>query len=217
MGTGVGGICQSFLVLNRFSEANAALGQGVLCLSGALGMSSSGQWLEFCGTSANCPIANLYTVTGIESAVDLTIGVWVLTVANMGVGAVDVGVESVGWASTLTLYHLLATMVLLLSSGTFVLGAGDFLPGVGNWLGWSWLVLLQLSWLWLGLGLGPGLGTKSFFQFQVCSHLLDKGGVRTELCAPGITPDYLGCPVSSECMNALHGLYFHFHIYHFCR
>ena len=64
----------AFLVLNRFSEADPALGQGVPCLTGALGMSFSGGRLEFCGTSAKCPIANLYTVTGIESAVDATIG-----------------------------------------------------------------------------------------------------------------------------------------------
>ena len=42
MGTGVGGIGQSFLVSNRFSEADLALGQGVPCQAGALGMSSSG-------------------------------------------------------------------------------------------------------------------------------------------------------------------------------
>ena len=42
VGTGVGGIGQSFLVSNKFSEADPALGQGVVCLTGALGMSSSG-------------------------------------------------------------------------------------------------------------------------------------------------------------------------------
>ena len=100
VGTGVGGISQSFLVLNRFSEADPSFGQGVPCLTGTLGISSSDGGWEFsfrsfivgCGTSANCPIANLYTITGIDSAVDLTIGVWVLTVATMGVGAVAVQV-----------------------------------------------------------------------------------------------------------------------------
>ena len=43
VGAGVEGIGQSFLVSNRFSEADPALGQGVTCLTGALGMSSSGQ------------------------------------------------------------------------------------------------------------------------------------------------------------------------------
>ena len=104
VGTGVGEIGQSFLVLNRFSDADPALGQGVPCLTGAVGMSSSGGGLTLlfrdlvvgCGTSANCPIGNVYTVTGIDSAADLTISVCVLTVATLGVGAVDVGMEGVG-------------------------------------------------------------------------------------------------------------------------
>ena len=47
VGTGVGGIGQPFLVLNRISKADPALGQGVPCLTGELGMSSSGGGLEF--------------------------------------------------------------------------------------------------------------------------------------------------------------------------
>ena len=142
-GTGVGGIGQSFLVLNRFSEADPALGKGVPCLTGSLEMSSSGGGLILsfrdlvvgCGTSANCPIANLYTITGIDFAVDLTIGVCVLTVATIGVGAVKVGV-GVGWVSNFTLYLLLAIMVFLLLSGRFVLGLGYFLT-LGLVLGWA--------------------------------------------------------------------------------
>ena len=42
----VGGIGQYFLVSNKFSEADPELGQGVPCLTGALGMSSSGGRLE---------------------------------------------------------------------------------------------------------------------------------------------------------------------------
>ena len=42
VGTEVGGIGQSFLILSRFSDAKPALGQGVPCLTGALGISSSG-------------------------------------------------------------------------------------------------------------------------------------------------------------------------------
>ena len=184
VGTGVGGISQSFMVSNRFSQADPALAQGVPYLIGALRMSSSSGGLEFLfrdlvvghGTSANCPIANLYTVTSIDSVVDLTIGVWVLTVATVGAGAVEVGMEGVGWASTLTLYLLLAIMVFLLLSGTFVLGPWGFpVSGVGAWLSWSWLVLLLMGLFWLGLGLGPGLGTKSPFQFQVCFHFPDEG------------------------------------------
>ena len=51
VGTDVGarvGIGQSFLVSNRFSDVDPALGQGVPCLGGALGMSSNrgGFWTE---------------------------------------------------------------------------------------------------------------------------------------------------------------------------
>ena len=92
VGARVGGIDQSFLISNRFSDADHELGQGVLYLSGALGISSSGGGLDPSilglvvghGTSANSPVANLYTITSIDSAVDLTTGVWALTVATMG-------------------------------------------------------------------------------------------------------------------------------------
>ena len=40
--TGVGGIGQSFLVSNRFSDVDPELGQGVLCLGGTLDIPSSG-------------------------------------------------------------------------------------------------------------------------------------------------------------------------------
>ena len=46
VGAGVWGIGQSFVVSNKFSEADPVLGQGVSCLTGALGMSSSGGGLE---------------------------------------------------------------------------------------------------------------------------------------------------------------------------
>ena len=153
----------------------------------------------------------------------LTVGVWVLTVATVGAGVVEVGVEGVGWVSTPTLYLLLAIMVLLLLSGTFVLGPGDFLTMglVLGWAGHGWFCCRQVccghvccSWVWgWGLHLGPGLGTKFPFQFQVCFHLPDEGGVRTELCAPGITLDQLGCPVPSKHVNTLHCLHFNFHVY----
>ena len=119
-----------------------------------------------CGTSANCPMANLYTVTGVDSTVDLTIGVWVLTVATMGAGAVEVAVEGVGWVSALTLYLLLAIMFLLLLSGTFVLGPGDFLT-LGLVLGWAghdWFCCRWIccDWVWgWGLDLGPSLPSNS--------------------------------------------------------
>ena len=83
VGTGAGGIGQSFHVLKESSEADPAWGQGVLCLTGALGMSSSGGGFDPSfwglvvrhGTSANCPVANLCTVTGIDVVVDLVTGV----------------------------------------------------------------------------------------------------------------------------------------------
>ena len=49
-----------------------------------------------CGTSANCSVANLYTVIGIDFTVDLTTVVWVEAIAIVGVGAVGVVVVSTG-------------------------------------------------------------------------------------------------------------------------
>ena len=46
VGVGVGGIGQYFLISNKYCEADTVLGQGVPCLTGALGMSSSGGGLE---------------------------------------------------------------------------------------------------------------------------------------------------------------------------
>ena len=148
VGTGTGGIGQSFLVSNKFSEADPALGQGVLCLLGELGMSSSGGGLDPSfwglvvghGTSANCPVANLYTVTSIDVAVDLVSGIWVEVVATVGVGAAEftgvVGlvVVDTGWARTLTLYPLLAITVLFLLSGIFFWVLGLSYP-------WGWCLI----------------------------------------------------------------------------
>ena len=83
VGVGVGGIAQSFLVSNRFLEVDPVLSQGIPCLTVALGISSSGGRLELSfwglvvghGTSANFPVANFYTITGMDSAVNLTTGV----------------------------------------------------------------------------------------------------------------------------------------------
>ena len=90
------------------------------------------------GTSLNFPVARLYTITGMNSAVDLVTGVWVLTVATVGVGVVEVGMEDVGWMSTLTLYLLLVIMALFLLS--LALGPGAFLI-----MGWC-LVGLVTAW-----------------------------------------------------------------------
>ena len=59
-----------------------------------------------CGTSANCPVADLYTVTSIDVAADLVTGIWVEAVATVGIGSVGVVVVGIGWASTLILYLL---------------------------------------------------------------------------------------------------------------
>ena len=113
VGVGVGRIGQSFLISNRFPDADPVVGPEVSCQTGALDMSSSGGGLELCmegcpsfwdlaegcGTSANCPLADLYTITSIDDAADFVTGVWVEAVATIGVGAVEVEVEGVDWVS----------------------------------------------------------------------------------------------------------------------
>ena len=114
-----------------------------------------------CGTSANCPVANLYTITGMDAVVDLVTGVWVEVGATVGVGAVEftgaAGVLVTGWASTLTLYLLLASTVLFLLS--LALGPGAFLIMglVLGWVGHSWVCC---DWVW-GLSLGPSFPSNS--------------------------------------------------------
>ena len=154
VGTGVGGIIQSFLVSNRFSEADPVLGQGVPCLTGALGMSSSGGGLNpsFTGlvvrhrTSANCPGANVHTVTSIGVAVDLVTGIWVEVVATVRVeaaeftGVLGVVIIGTGWARTLTMYPLGDHSLFPFVTGLWNGGLPNH--GVGAWLGWLWLGLL---------------------------------------------------------------------------
>ena len=224
--TGVGGTGQSFLVSNRFSDAKPSLGQGVPCLTGALGISSSGGGLSLmdlvvgCGTSAKCPTASLCIVTSIDSAVDVTIGVCVLTVTTVGTGAVEVGVDGVGWMNTLTLYPLLAIIVFLLLSLT--LGAGDFLP-LGLVLGWAVFAGFVVHRL-VAIGLvaaGSEVGFWTWDQVPLPVRAMfsfpDKGGVRTQFCTPGIAFNYLGCPVPSKHVYSLHCFYFHLCFYCLCR
>ena len=128
------------------------------------------------GTSSNCPVANLYTVTSIDVAVDLFTDVWVEVVATVGVGAaeftgtVGVVVVGTGWESTLTVYPLLAIMVLFLLSGTFVLGPGAFLTMglVLGWVGHDWICCGWVcgDWVWgWGLGFGPSFPSNSKYVF----------------------------------------------------
>ena len=89
----------------------------------------------------------------------------VLTLATVG-GAVEVGMEGVGWVSTLTLDILLAIMVFLLLSVTFILGPRDFvtLGLVFGWagLGWFGCIWVCCGWVWgQGLDLGPSLPSSS--------------------------------------------------------
>ena len=119
----------------------------------------------------------------MDVAADFIMDIWVDIVATVGVGtvgikftgAVGVGVVSMGWSITLTLYLLLvSTLVLLFFS--FILGPGAFL--VMGLLFWGGALVISCGWVWgLGLGLGP-----SYIGF----HLLDEGGVGMEPCAPGI-------------------------------
>ena len=150
-------------------------------------------------------LASLCIITGIDSAVDLIFGVCVLTLPTMGVDAVEVGVKGVSWVNTLTLYLPLPIIVFLLLPLT--VGAGDFLTLglVLGWAGHSWFCCIWTCCDWVGCdwvwGWDFGLGTKSPFQFQLCSHFPDKGGVRIESCTPWITFNYLrmSCPFFTMC------------------
>ena len=109
VGTGVGGIGQSFWVSNRFSEIDPALVQGVPNLFGALGMSSKGGgfWTEGCPpfwglairleVSANCPVASLCIVTGMAAVANPVVCIWVDVVVVTGTVVVGMG-----WFRTLT-------------------------------------------------------------------------------------------------------------------
>ena len=103
VGPGVGGIGQSFLVSNRFSQVDPSLDQRVPCLMGALGMSSKGGgfWTEGCppfwglavglGASANCPVARLCTVTSMVVVANLVVCILVDVVAIVGEVVVGIG------------------------------------------------------------------------------------------------------------------------------
>ena len=95
------------------------------------------------GTSANIPVANLYTITGMDVAADLVTGIWVEVVATVRVGAVGVMLEGIGWASTLTVYLLLASTVPLLFS--LVLSPRAFL--VMGLLFWGQVLVLGCGWV----------------------------------------------------------------------
>ena len=108
----------------------------------------------------NFPCAKLYTVTGMDVAVDFTTGIWVdvVDVATVGVGFGFMGtavLEVVGKGSenTLTLYLLFTgTLVLLFFSA--IMGPGIFL--VKELLFWEGVLVHGCDWVW---GWGLGLGT----------------------------------------------------------
>ena len=160
VGTWAGGIGQSFLVSNRFSEVDPALGQGVPCLTGALVISSKGgeSWTEGCPpfwglavgleTSANCPVASLCIVTGTAVVANHVVCIWVDVVAV--IGAVVVGM---GWFRTLTLYPLLVITVLFLLSHALGLVLGCDCVCCGQFC---------VDWIWdRDLGFGPSLPSNS--------------------------------------------------------
>ena len=99
----------------------------------------------------------------MDVAADLVTGVWVEILATMGVGAVEftgaVGVVGIGWASTLTLYLVLLSMVLFLLSLAFGPGAFLIMGLVLGWVGHCWVCCGQV-WGW-GLGLGPSFPSNS--------------------------------------------------------
>ena len=85
-------------------------------------------------------------------------GLWVETVATVGVGAVEftgvagVWVVGMGWVITLTLYFPSASMVLHF----FFFFFSQF--GFWGFSGHGVIILDRCAgaWLWLGLGFGPG-------------------------------------------------------------
>ena len=108
----------------------------------------------------------------MDATVDLSTGIWVEVVPTVGVGAVGIRLEGIGWVNTLTLYLLLASMVLFLLS--LVLGPGAFLVmgllflGGALVLGCGWVGHGWVFYRWVcgwGLGLGPSLPSSSKYIF----------------------------------------------------
>ena len=94
---------------------------------------------------------------------DLVTGVLVEVVATMGAGALEftgaVGEVGTGWASILTLYFLLVSMIFFLLS--LALGPGAFLIK-GLVLGWVGLSLVCCGCVWgWDLVLGPSFPSNS--------------------------------------------------------
>ena len=74
---------------------------------------------------------------------DLVTDIWMEVVATVGVGEVGGGMEGIDWASTITVYLLLASMVLLLLSLT--MGPRAFL--VMGLVFWGWALVLGCDWV----------------------------------------------------------------------
>ena len=103
---GVGGIGQSFLDLNKFSDVDPVLGHGVPTLAGIF--SSGGGLLSaeeppWGGFSQSFPFAKFIIVIGMVT------GICMVTLSALGVSA------CLGLATTHTLYHLVGINFLLLS------------------------------------------------------------------------------------------------------
>ena len=86
-------------------------------------------------------------------AADLVTSIWVEVVAIVELGAVGIGMEGIGWVSTLTFYLFLVSMVLPLLSLAF--GPGAFL--VMRLVFGEQALVLGFGWVW---GWGHSLGAK---------------------------------------------------------
>ena len=192
---GAGGIGQSFLNSNKFSDVDPAPSHGVPTLVRIF--SSGGGLLSFeeppwGGFSWIFPLAKFIIVMGVVS------GICMITLSVLGLGA------CFDLVTTHTLYHLVGINFPLLSF-VFVplLTKGLVLGWVGfGWFCWDWVCCL---------GFEPNFPSNS----RYVSIFLIKSGMWTEPGAPGVAFNYLTCPASSKHVDALHRCYFYLDIHCF--
>ena len=188
----VGGIGQSFLNSNKFSDIHPALGHGV---PAQVGIFSSGGGLlsaeepPWGWISWNFPLAKFIIVIGMVSDVCMVM----LSALRVGTGL----------ATTHTLYHLVGINFLLLSLVSVpLLIKGLVLGWVGlGWLCWDWICCL---------GFGPNFPSNSMYV-----HLFYESWVWMEPEAPGVTFNYLAHFVPSKCVDASHRCYLYLNIHCF--